>query len=48
MNKDDIGDKLQRGYHATIDTIESLVKKEGKSLKEALKLQNIGWENGKT
>ncbi len=38
MNTEDIGDKLQRGYHATIDAIESLVKKEGKSLKEALKV----------
>lgn len=36
MNKDDIGDKLHRGYQATIDAIESLVKKEGKSLKDAL------------
>ena len=31
-----IGDKLQRGYHATIDAIESLVKKEGKSLEDAI------------
>ena len=46
MKTENIGDKLQRGYHATIDAIESLVKKEGKSLKDALniaeqKLKNL-------
>lgn len=31
-------DKIQRGYHAMIDDIESLIRKEGKTLKQALEV----------
>ena len=47
MNTDDIKDKLQRGYHTTIDAIESLIKKEGKSLSDALKIAEHKLEEGK-
>jgi len=38
MDTKEAGDKLQQGYHAMIDSIESLIKKEGKSLKQALEI----------
>jgi len=36
MNNTD--NKLQRGYHAMVENVESLIKKEGKSLEHALKV----------
>jgi len=38
MDTKEINDIMQRGYHTMIDSIESLIKKEGKSLKQALEV----------
>lgn len=38
MDTNEASDKIQRGYHAMIDNIETLIKKEGKSLKQAFEV----------
>jgi hypothetical protein len=38
MKTQEINEKLQSTYHKMVDTIESLVEKEGKSLKEAVNI----------
>jgi len=38
MDTKEASDKLQKGYHAMVDSVESLIKKEGKSLKQALEI----------
>lgn len=34
-NKDNLGDNIEKGYHSILRTVEDLVEKEGKNIKEA-------------
>ena len=38
MDTKETSDKLQRGYHAMVNNLDTLIKKEGKSLKHALEV----------